>query len=273
MFVIIVNLLLVGLAIAGLVLPYCGWKMLQRRAGIRRTPIRTVSMLDRGWTAVEGKAAAATELVAPFSGRPCVYVEAIVEELTIFRVGHRPYRRHKAPVWTQVESITTSQPFYVQDSTGRVLVAAVADDVHLDVPDSFTFQNVDEGSGAFTQPLPRHIFDALHRLGIDPTDEQGEPRRLRYIERAIEVGQDVFVTGNHSHHGEDVTRAMPGEPLPGVRSVITSDGPRLAYVSTGTAAGIVRRLFWQALGCIAGGPALTLCCGGLLYLIYGFDWG
>ncbi|MEQ8318142.1 MAG: GIDE domain-containing protein [Phycisphaerales bacterium] len=273
MLAIIVNLLLVGLGVLGLALPFCGWKMLRRRADICRTPVRTVSMLDRGWTAVEGKAAPATELLGPFSARPCVYVEAIVEELAIFQVGNRRTHKHQAPVWTRVDSVTTSHPFYVEDSTGRVLVSAVEDDVHLDVSESFTFQNVDEKTGAFTQPLPPHIVESLERLGIDLLDDSGQPRRLRYVEHAIEAGREVFVTGNHSHHGEDLTRAMPGEPLQGVRSVITSEGGKRAYVSTGTAADTAKRLLWQGLGCIAGGPALTAACCGCLYLIYGFDWG
>ncbi|MGD1915266.1 MAG: GIDE domain-containing protein [Phycisphaerales bacterium] len=273
MLAIIVNLILVGVGVLGLVLPVCGWKMFRRRADIRRTPVRTVSMLDRGWTALEGRAVPSTDLVGPFSARPCVYVEAIVEELEIFQVGRRQTHSNRAPAWTQVDSVTTSQPFYVEDSTGRVLVSAIEDDVHLDVRESFTFQNVDEKSGAFTQPLLPHIVDSLQRLGIDPLNEDGQPRRLRYIERAIEVGEDVFVTGNHSHHGEDLTRSMPGEPVQGVRSVITSEGGKRAYVSQGTASAISGRLLWQALACMAGGPALTVVCFGCLYLIYGIDWG
>ncbi len=272
MLAIIINLLLVGVAVLGLVLPVCGWKMLRRRADIRRTPIRTVSMLDRGWTALEGRAVPSTDLISPFSARPCVYVEAIVEELTIFQVGHRATNSNRTPVWNQIESVTTSHPFYVEDSTGRVLVSAIEDDVHLDIHESFTFQNVDEKTGAFTQPLLPHIAESVQRLGIDPLDEDGQPRRLRYIERAIEVDEDVFVTGNHSHHGEDLTRSMPGEPVQGARSVITSEGGKRAYVSLGTASAISGRLFWQALACIAGGPALTAVCGGCLFLIYGIDW-
>ncbi len=267
LFAILWNVLLGLVCIAGLVAPFLGVSMLRKRADIKRTPVRPVSTLDSCWTATQGRAVSLAEMIAPFSGKPCVYYEARVELLTGAGQG-----KYSIPMWQTHAEKTTTSPFYVQDDTGKVLVSTMDEDSIMDVPEKTVLQTASETTGAITRETPVHILESLERMGIPYLDEFDRMLPLKYTERCIEAGSDVYVLGRHSRDAEDVTRALADAGVAdttGIRSVITrNDAKKHAYVSIGDQVAVPRKLLWQAVACICLGPLATAAAGGFLYVVY-----
>ena len=119
---------------------------------------------------------AADPLVGPFSGKPVAFYELRVEE----------YRRgSKGGRWVKRHASTSSDPFYLEDDTGRVLVLPDGVKTHLPVD----YRKTCSGS-----QLPESIQGYLDRVGVR-SRFLGMGRRLRLTERHIVIGQSFYLHG------------------------------------------------------------------------------
>lgn len=267
LFAIIANIVLVLIVLGGLIAPYFGVLVLKRRAQVKGTPVTRIGHACSGPVAVEGRAKAVQPMVGPFSGRPCVYVEAHVEVLSGGGQGKKSMW-----IWTPHATIHRKYPFYVEDGSGSVLVATADTQTHMDVPETFQLKNADDNTGRVVAPPPPSLLSMLDEHGIPWLDEDGNVLGLRFVEHAIEDGASLYVIGEYSHRDEDVRDAL--DPVdaasrPRVSAVVTAkDEHNRAYVSLGGRDEIVRRLLWQGLGCIVGGPLASVAAAGFLYLVY-----
>src|SRR5690349_12440553 len=97
-------------ATAGPVLFLRGFRDLRLRRLIRNTPPARIRSLPMGLVEVAGTAEARSTVIAPFSGRACVFWEVDISTTT---------RRNP---WTVVHRNASGHPFYVRDETGLALV-------------------------------------------------------------------------------------------------------------------------------------------------------
>jgi hypothetical protein len=150
-----------------------GFRKLVTARRILDTPTARVRSLALGSVEVAGVAATDAPLEAPFSGKPAAYWVAEVDEF------------HKRN-WRRVRRETSSEPFFVDDGSGRVAVLPDGADAHLPVDLRL------ELSGAYT--APDTVARALERLGLTRGLFAGF-RRLRVTERRVDVGGPVYVYG------------------------------------------------------------------------------
>ncbi len=194
----------------------------QIRRQLRNAQTKRISELDEDELGkVVGHARAIGEtLVAPLTGRPCVYFVATVEEQR---------SNSKSSYWKTIIRETRGVPFVLEDGTGRAIVDATAAKVALDFDGrskSGTFDNPTEVEKAF---LARH-------------GQKGQGwifnRQLRYREAVIAEGETIAVLGAgtrepdpdappaEAYRGEAPTRlrltSSPKYPL------VISDDPSLA---------------------------------------------
>jgi hypothetical protein len=161
------------LALAGSALFVGGFRKLRSARRIQDTPTSRVRSLPMGSVEVAGVASAEEPLEAPFSGKAAAYWVAEVEEF------------HKKG-WRRVRREASSEPFFVDDGTGRIAVHPDGADAHL--PADLRL----ELGGAWA--TPENVSSALERFGVT-RGLFGGRRRLRVTERRIDQGGSVYVYG------------------------------------------------------------------------------
>jgi hypothetical protein len=149
------------------------------RRQLRKTPTKRINELgDDELGKVVGRARALEEaLLAPLTGRRCVYFEATIEE-------HRS--SGKSSYWKTIIREKRGVPFMLEDDSGRALVDATAARFAIDVDGK-------SRSGTFDDPTDdEKAFLARH-------GQQGQGwifnRPLRYREAVIEDGETIAVLG------------------------------------------------------------------------------
>lgn len=215
-----------------------GWTLHQRKRLIESIPTSTIRSLALGLVEISGQAQPEESLLsAPFSGLPCVFYSYAVEE----QVGSEKNAR-----WKTLAKGTSEQPFFVHDSTERVLVVPLG--AELIFPEERTYRN--DWLGA----LPPTAIAGLNRLGIS-TDGWMGSKALRCRETFILPEETVYVLGTaHEHPGakERVENSA--------RLYIGSSRDHEFIVSDRSEKDLLSRLRWQVLAYGAGGLTLAATC-------------
>src|SRR2546422_95745 len=134
-----------------------GFIVLRRKRLLENVPTSRIRSVAMGFAELAGRAKNRTPLAAPFSDIPCVYYRFLVEE-------ERQGRRGRE--WTTIDKGQSSDPFYLQDETGALLVDPSGAETGLER----SFRRVECGEGWFG-------------------------RRKRVSEWWIVPGQKLFVAG------------------------------------------------------------------------------
>lgn len=127
-------------------------------------------------------------LVAPLSGRPCAYYEAVVEENT-------------TKGWRTRVRESQGQDFLVEDDAGTARV--IMRDARVNLVDDAHFV-----SGILAEPTPT-LEAFLHRNGERSTGWFFN-KNLRYREGVLEAGELVSVLGHGSREPDPDPRAAMG---------------------------------------------------------------
>lgn len=164
-------------AVAGVVLFYRGFRMLQFKRLVLNTPFSKIRSASMGLVEVSGTAIGPQTIPAGITGTPCYYYCATAWELR---------ESGKSREWKKVAEETLYVPFFVEDATGRLLVDPQgADlDVHRTFRDEFStslFGNRDM--------FPENVMKFLLRNGI------GASGNIRLEEHCIERGYPLFILG------------------------------------------------------------------------------
>jgi len=229
--------LLVGMA-GGLALLWYGWHAQQRKrliAGIPTSPIRSLAL---GLVEINGQAEPEAEpLTSPFGGLPCVFYSYKVEEYT---------GTDKNARWNTIATGTSEQPFYVRDTTGRVLV--VPDGATLLLPDERITRTNWHGE------LPPRALAGLRRLGIAAHGWMGD-KTLQCREAFILPGESLYVLGTAlEHHG--MGHHIANES----RLYIGSSRDHDFIISDRSEKHLLSQLTWQIWAGFLGGLALIAGC-------------
>jgi hypothetical protein len=174
-----------------------------------------------------------------------VFYSYAVEE----RVGSEKNAR-----WETIVKGTSEQPFFVSDSTGRVLVVPLG--AELILPDERTSRSNWLGE------LPPTTIAGLNRLGISTERWMGS-KTLRCRESFILPEERVYVLGTaHEHHG---ARERVENPA---RIYIGSSRDHEFIISDRSEKDLLSRLRWQVLAFGVGGLALAASCLIVIFKYY-----
>jgi Zn-finger nucleic acid-binding protein len=237
---------LVAGTVGGFGLFIYGWMIRQRKRLIESIPTSTIRSLALGLVEISGQAQPEGSLLSsPFNGLPCVFYSYSVEE----HVGSGKQAR-----WETIAKGTSEQPFFVRDTTGRVLIVPLG--AELILPDERTSRSNWMGE------LPSSTTTGLNRLGISTERWMGS-RTLRCRESFILPDEQVYVLGTAHEHlegrgsGENVDRLYIGSSQD--NEFIISDRSEKALLS---------QLRWQMLACGVGGLTLAASCLVIIFKYY-----
>lgn len=160
---------------------------------IQDTPTARIRSMAMGLVELTGRTVARSGMVAPFSGRPCVYWELDIAT----RSGSGRNRS-----WRVVHRNSSGHPFYLQDDTGLALVYPRGVECRL------PFGVQEETGGLFA--LPECYADYMKRenLGMATLWRMGP---MRFRERILEEGQVAYVLGRANPRASSHAVALPDE--------------------------------------------------------------
>ncbi len=193
-----------GIAIAGgLYLFFVGFRMLAHKRLLMATPTSKIRSAAMGLVEVNGLAVGPRTMPAPITGEPCFLYHTIAWQ----------QRAGKEKEWEKVADETLHVPFFVDDSTGKLLVEPLgADlDLHRDFREEYdkSFFSSDLNS------VPPRVSVFLARHSVSPS------RSLRVEERLIKPDDSLFIAGTLTENPG--IRVPPFTPSAGSASAADGD--------------------------------------------------
>ena len=172
----IVLFCLAGAAI-GTFLFFKGFHMLRYKRLILDTPLSRIHSASMGLVEITGTPTGPKTLTAPVTGAPCFYYRVQAWQWEESGKNHE---------WKQVLDESLCMPFFLKDSTGRMLINPQGAD--MDVHRSFS----DEIGASFFNSrglLPENVRNFLVKRGLVPYE------KIKVEERIIQPGFPLFVFG------------------------------------------------------------------------------
>jgi E3 ubiquitin ligase len=216
----------------GLYFFFTGFRLLARKRLLLSTPTSKIRSAALGLVEVNGVVTGPNTIPAPITGQPCF----------LYHTTAWQQRRDKKDEWEKVADETLHLPFFIDDSTGQLLIEPLgADlDLHRDFREEF-------GSSFFfsQDEVPPRVSVFLSRHGIVPA------RRLRIEERTIKPEDWLFVAGTLTENPG--VQLRPFSPLgdsprePALKTVAESlPVPQIIKLSGGAAPTSTREMTQQA---------------------------
>jgi len=174
--------ILSSLAIAGgLYFFVSGFRLLARKRLLLTTPTSKIRSAAMGLVEVNGMAAGPYTMPAPITGKPCF----------LYHTTAWQQREGKNVEWDKIADETLHLPFFIDDSTGQLLVEPLgADlDLHRDFREEYTRSFFSSNFSLGEDGVPPRVSVFLSRHGIVPA------RRLRVEERSIKPEDALFIAG------------------------------------------------------------------------------
>jgi hypothetical protein len=199
----------VGVAILGFVFVVQGLLARKKAVAIKGALAASagqVSGLPEGsWVKLAGQAVSQEPLVAPGSGRPCLYYHHKVEQVRRTYSGDARHPLDAEKEWYTVVENERQAPFYVRDATGDILV----------LPDGAKFETLetffDEPGSLGYEPAPGDSEPGVVDRVLDSFDILEEDTgSYRTSEEIVPVGAPVVVYGS-LHHTPGGSQVSKGE--------------------------------------------------------------
>jgi len=193
--------------VGGLYFFFVGFHLLARKRLLLATPTSKIHSAALGRVEVNGRANGPYSLSAPITGKPCFLYHTTVWQR----------RDGKKQEWEKVADETLHLPFFIDESTIRLLIEPLGADLDLHCDFHEEFQPSLFASSL--NDVPPRISVFLSRHGIVPT------RRLRIEEKTVKRNDALFITGTltenpgvqvrpFSPHGHSVANDCPAGDVP-----------------------------------------------------------
>jgi hypothetical protein len=178
-------------AIAGVYLFYRGFLMLQRKRLIENTPSSKIRSAAMGLVEVSGLATGPYTIIAPLTGKHCFLHRTVVWELQ---------QRGKDSEWVKVAEETQHVAFFLDDTTGRVMIDPLGAEMNLHRDFTGEFNH-----SLFSSSLeiPPNVADFLARKGVNTE------HKIRVEEYCIKPKNALFVLGTLAENHSTVASAIP----------------------------------------------------------------
>ena len=241
---------------AGPIWFFHGFSSFRRKRLIENTPTARIRSMAMGLVEVNGKVSGRSHLQAPFSGRPCVFWQVEISNVT-------KRERGKAHIIHRNES---GQPFFIKDDTGTALVYPRGAEcrVRYEVEEDCPGVSLPECYATYVE---KHVrLYGPWRLGM-----------LRFRERVLEEGDGVYILGTAMPRSRAVT-ISEGEELAatgtdggpqtrqqrldeGVSATIRQgDHERTFLISQASERELLLTLGFKSFGGLIGGPIIAVMC-------------
>jgi hypothetical protein len=162
---------------AGVYLFYRGFRLLQRKRLIMDTPSSKIRSASMGLVELSGLAVGPYTLPAPITGVACYFYRTLAWQWK---------QNGKSSSWVKAAEESMHVPFYLDDTTGRVLVdpQGAEMDIHRDFHEEFS-------NSVFSSSLdiPANISSFLARHGV------GTDKKIKVEEYCIKIKNFLFVLG------------------------------------------------------------------------------
>src|SRR5258708_34929211 len=170
---------------------YKGFRLLQRKRLILNTPASEIRSAAMGLVEISGLATGPYVMTSPLKQVECYYYQSTAWELR---------QRGKNSEWIKVAEENLHVPFYVDDSTGKVMVdPRGADlDLHCDFQEEYHRSILFEGPD-----MPGSVREFLLRHGVDPD------KRIKIEEHCVKPKNFLFVLGTLSQNPGIDASVMP----------------------------------------------------------------
>jgi hypothetical protein len=184
-------------ACAGIYLFCHGFKLLQRKRLIMDTPTSKVRSAAMGLVEISGLANGPYTINAPITGVPCYYHRTVVWQWK---------HEGKSSSWAKVADESTHVPFYLEDSTGRVLVDPQGAELetHRDFHDEFNGGLFNDNFGGMVPNVSGFLM--AHGISADA--------RVKVEEFCIKPKNALFVLGTLAHNPGLTVSATPVRTVP-----------------------------------------------------------
>ncbi|PSP34139.1 hypothetical protein BRC63_09545 [Halobacteriales archaeon QH_10_70_21] len=237
------------IAAAGVGLIRTGFTRRKQRILMRDTPTEDVESMAVGPSEVKGSALAADgPISAPFSDDECVVAKYEVEE-------YDDDDDDDGGSWRTIESGVAYTPFFVDDGTGRVLVAP-ADDATYDLePEDWETTYVDSADKG---PAPVQEFVESAEDISYPANAGGKDNDRRYKQNLVRDKESVYVFGTAQPRDESVRGGSNPDQL-AIRSVAEDDAldETMFFISDDTESDLIERREWAGWRLPVGGAFLV----------------
>ncbi len=168
--------ILLSVAIAvGLYFFFLGFRELAGKRSLLTIPTSRIRNASRGLVEVSGVAAGSCTTPAPITGEPCF----------LYRTTAWQHCEGKRDDWEKVADETLHLPFFIDDSTGQLLIEPLGAD--LDLHPRFRREYVVSLLDVDDAPPSVGVFLSRHGIALD--------RDLRIEERLIKAEDTLFVAG------------------------------------------------------------------------------
>jgi E3 Ubiquitin ligase len=159
-----------------------GFRLLQRKRLILNTPASKIRSASMGLVEISGLATGPYVMMSPLRQTECYYYQSTAWELR---------QRGKNSDWVKVADESLHVPFYVDDSTDKVLVdpRGAEMDLHCDFHEEYHRSMLFEGP-----EMPSAVHAFLSRHGVDPG------KRIKLEEHCIKPKNFLFVLGTLSQN-------------------------------------------------------------------------
>jgi hypothetical protein len=162
---------------AGVYLFVRGFRLLRRKRLIMDTPSSKIRSASMGLVEVSGLAVGPYTLPAPITGVACYFYRTLAWQWK---------QNGKSSSWVKAAEESMHVPFYLDDTTGRVLVdpQGAEMDIHRDFHEEFS-------NSVFSSSLdiPANISSFLARHGV------GTDKKIKVEEYCIKIKNFLFVLG------------------------------------------------------------------------------
>jgi hypothetical protein len=173
---------LVAFSILGIWLFFDGGKKWRRKRLIENIPGSKIRSMAMGLVELQGNAIPRVAPVkAPLSQRECVFYKYLIE---------RYEQRGKNSSWVRVAGDTSTSPFYLDDSTGQVLVDPAGADINFAKPDFYFTSGSFGGQGE----IPSNLLGFLEQNNIKYHSLFGN-YKMRFTEWDVCPNDFIFVLG------------------------------------------------------------------------------
>jgi len=247
-------------AVAGLYFFFHGFQVFARKRSLAPAPASIVRTASPGPGAISGMATGPYTLSAPLTGQRCFLYQTTAWQQSGSGGKHK---------WEKVAQETLHLPFFVEDSTGQLLVEPLGAefDLHQNLREEYGLSSPLLGQ----ENIPPRVSVFLARHGI----AFGRP--IRVEERSLQPDTPVFIAGTvtenpgiqvrpyspgaddiQRNNGDRTTTISPAQPATRPEIIRLSSGPspsstadmtqQAKIAAALTRAGITRPEAWDAAG-------------------------
>jgi len=223
----------------GVFLIWTGFQAFKMKRLIENIPTSKIRSVAMGLVEIAGHVVSDKKLKSPFSNKDCVYYKYIIQE-------YRSSGKHSR--WVTIKKGNDCVPFYLKDSTGKVLVDPKG--ANIDIPKDFEFKS------GFRKDPPIVVKQFLTANRLKFESFLGMNKTMRYREYFIAPNDKLYIMGTagDNPYVEEATARQSTEDI----MIQKGRHEKVYYISDKPEHAVLKSIKLKAFGGLIFGPILIL---------------